>query len=322
MDQLKSLLSFTQKQQTNLGFGLIALITAGSEHIFSVFAFKCPCNDMNFVYGNVCLLVPALALLILSYMLSSKTWKLFTGLCLRKSKLCRLNYAIGFLCVFLQVTTTAIVAPLSWIAVALLRGVYFECSMTGANITLFRRQLCNEKYPHCRTELDKFPCDGTAIPQSERMAVLSIIRAESQVLGWILIGSVMMFAFLLTCTARCYSPISYMQLKFWRMYTHKESAILDSYTAEHAEKLAKRNIKSFFDLTKPIPMKSPPRHAWEKISSFYKFRSMDEYYSILHKYVSTCEDLENPVERASVRSENDLSNPAALAFVDESKLVL
>ncbi|XP_067305702.1 calcium homeostasis modulator protein 6 [Pseudorasbora parva] len=322
MDKLKPLLSFTQKQQTNLGFGLIALITAGGEHVFSVFAFKCPCNDWNFIYGNVCLLVPAVALLILSYMLSNKTWKLFTGLCLRKSKLCRFNYAFGFLCVFLQITMTAMVAPLSWIAVALLKGVYFECSMTGANVTLFRRHLCNEKYPHCRTELEKFPCDGTAIPQSERAAVLSIIRAESQVLGWILIASVMMFTFLLTCMARCYSPISYMQLRFWRMYTQKESEFLDSYTAQHAEKLARRNITSFFELTKPIPMKSPPRQAWQKISSFYKFRSMDEYYSILHKYVCTCEDLENPAVRASLKSDHEFSNPAALAFVDEGKLVL
>lgn len=181
MDKLKPLLSFTQKQQTNLGFGLIALLTAGGEHVFSVFAFKCPCNDWNFIYGNVCLLVPAVALLILSYMLSNKTWKLFTGLCLRKSKLCRFNYAFGFLCVFLQITVTAMVAPLSWIAIALLKGVYFECSMTGANVTLFRSHLCNEKSPHCRTELEKFPCEGTTIPQSERTAVLSIIRAESQV---------------------------------------------------------------------------------------------------------------------------------------------
>lgn len=181
MDKLKPLLSFTQKQQTNLGFGLIALITAGSEHVFMVFAFKCPCNDYNFVYGNVCLLVPALALLILSYMLSNKTWKLFTGLCLRKSKLCRFYYVTGFLCIFLQITTTAMVAPLSWIAVALLRGVYFECSMTGANFTLFRSHLCSEELPHCRTDLEKFPCEGTTIPQSERVAVLSIIRAESQV---------------------------------------------------------------------------------------------------------------------------------------------
>lgn len=181
MDKLKPLLAFTQKQQTNLGFGLIALLTAGSEHIFSVFAFKCPCNDWNFIYGNVCLLVPALALLILSYMLSNKTWKLFTGLCLRRSKLCRFSYAFGFLCVFLQITTTAMIAPLSWIAVALLRGVYFECSMTGANITLFRHHLCNEKFPHCWKELEKFPCDSTSIPPSERMAVLAIVRAESQV---------------------------------------------------------------------------------------------------------------------------------------------
>lgn len=106
------------------------------------------------------------------------------------------------------------------------------------------------------------------------------------------------------------------------MYTQKESEFLDNYTAQHAENLAKRNITSFFDLTKPIPMKSPPRQAWEKISSFYKFRSMDKYYSILHKYVCTCEDLENPAVRPSMRSENDFSNPAALAFVDEGKLVL
>lgn len=181
MDKLKPLLTFTQKQQTNLGFGLIALLTAGSEHIFSVFAFKCPCNDWNFIYGNVCLLVPALALLILSYMLSNKTWKLFTGLCHRRSKLCRFSYSFGFLCVFMQITTTAMIAPLSWIAVALLRGVYFECSMTGANITLFRHHLCKEQFPHCWKELEKFPCDGTSIPQSERVAVLAIIRAESQV---------------------------------------------------------------------------------------------------------------------------------------------
>ncbi|XP_052000743.1 calcium homeostasis modulator protein 6 [Xyrauchen texanus] len=271
MDHLKPLLTFTQKQQTNLGFGLIALLTVGSEHVFSVFAFSCPCNDWNFIYGNVCLLVPALALLILSYMLSNKTWKLFTGLCLRKRKLFRFNYAFGFLCVFLQISVTAMVAPLSWIAVALLKGVYFECAMTGANVTLFRSHLCNDKYPHCRTELVQFPCDGTSVPKSERVAVLSIIRAESQVLGWILIASVMMVTFLLTCVARCHSPISYMQLKFWRMYSQKESELLHSYTAQHAEKLAKRNLTSFFELTKPTPMKSPPKKAWEKISSFYKF---------------------------------------------------
>lgn len=324
MDKLKSLFSFAQKQETSLGFGLISIITVGSEHVFSVFAFKCPCNDWNFVYGNVCLLVPAAALLILSYMLSNKTWKLFTGLCYRRSRLCRFSYTFGFLCVFLQITVTAMVAPLSWIAVALLKGEFFECSMTGANFTLFRRHICSDKYPHCRTDLEKFPCASTAtgIPQSEREAVLSLIRAESQVLGWTLIASVMLFTFLLTCMARCYSPISYMQLKFWKMYTQKESDFLDSYTSQHAENLAKRNITSFFELTKPIPIKSPPRQAWEKVSRFYKYQNMNQYYSILHKYVCTCEDLENPASRGSVRSENDFSNPAALAFVDESKMVL
>ncbi len=60
------------------------------------------------------------------------------------------------------------------------RGV-FRVLNDWHHMTLFRRHLCNDKIPHCRTELEKFPCDGTAIPQSERVAVLSIIRAESQV---------------------------------------------------------------------------------------------------------------------------------------------
>ncbi|XP_029499464.1 calcium homeostasis modulator protein 6-like isoform X1 [Oncorhynchus nerka] len=326
MDMFKTVLKIVQKQQTSLGFGLVALLTAGGEQIFSSVVFKCPCSGWNFSYGMVFLLVPALALLVLGYVMSNKTWKLFTGLCLRKSKLCRFKYFCACGVVFFQITTTAVVAPVSWIAVALLNGNYFECAMTGINVTVFTNHLCDGKSPQCQDELYKFPCrSATHVPQSDSNDVLATLHAESQVLGWLLIASIMVFNLLLTCVARCNSPVSYLQLKFWRVYAQRESDLLESYTADHAEKLAERNLKSFFQQMPPEPVTTPPSHAWEKISSLYRFSTRDHYYSILHKYVEKCQD---PAEArdhrmSSVRSDGpDTANPSVLTFVDEGKMML
>eukprot|EP00063_Salmo_salar_P049558 XP_014024393.1 PREDICTED: protein FAM26F-like isoform X2 [Salmo salar] len=225
-----------------------------------------------------------------------------------------------------RITTTALVAPVSWIAVALLNGNYFECAMTGINVTVFTNHLCDGKSPQCQDELDKFPCGrATHVPQSDSNDVLATIRAESQVLGWLLIASIMVFNLLLICVARCNSPVSYLQLKFWRVYAQWESDLLESNMADHAEKLAERNLKSFFQQMPPEPVTTPPNQAWEKISSLYRFSTRDQYYSILHKYVEKCHD---PAEArdhrmSSVRSDGpDTANPSVLAFVDEGKMML
>ncbi|XP_041963880.1 calcium homeostasis modulator protein 6 [Alosa sapidissima] len=321
MDKFKVVMNLLQKRQTTIGFGAIPLLTAGAEHAFSNFAFRCPCSEWNFLYGTVSLLVPATALLILGYMLSNKTWKLFTGLCLKKSKLFRFKYLCGCFTVFTQITMTAMVAPVSWIAIALLNGVYFECIVTGTNITQLKSFLCSDKSDSCKTELYRLPCK-TSIPSADREAVLTTIRAQSQILGWLVIASIMLFSLLFTCMARCNSPVSYLQLKFWKTYSQKENNFFDKYATEHAEKLAERNIKSFFELSTPAPQPTPPKIAWEKVSSFYKFRTMDKYYSTVHKYVETCRNPENPMRVLSTKSgEGDLVNPAALAFLDEGMML-
>ncbi|XP_010863870.1 calcium homeostasis modulator protein 6 [Esox lucius] len=323
MDKFKTIISVVQKQQTSLGFGLVALLTAGGEQIFSSVVFECPCSVWNFTYGVVFLLVPALALLVLGYIMSNKTWKLFTGLCNRKSKFASLKNLCACGLVFFQITTSAVIAPVTWIAVALLNGKYFECAVTGVNVTVFTNHLCDGMTPQCQNELFKLPCGrAKAYPGSD--VVLATIRAESQILGWLLIASIMVFNLLLTCVARCNSPVSYLQLKFWKAYTQQESDLLEIYSSDHAKKLADRNLKSFFQLTPPEPVTTPPNRAWEKISSLYKFSSKNTYYSILHKYVETFHD---PAEakdyKMSVRSDGpDTVNPAALSFVDEGKMML
>ncbi|XP_055021081.1 calcium homeostasis modulator protein 6-like [Boleophthalmus pectinirostris] len=186
MDKFKTILNIANKQ-TSLSFGLVALLTAGSEQIFSSVVFQCPCNQLNFLYGFVFLLVPALALITLGFILSKKTWKLVTGLCRREEKVCgSCSRVKSLINVIFQISTFAFLAPSTWIAVALLNGVFIECAMTGTNMTLFNDHLCKgrEMEADCLKELHTFPCEIVGkVPKDERDEVLLTLKAESQVCG-------------------------------------------------------------------------------------------------------------------------------------------
>ncbi|KAM4633898.1 calcium homeostasis modulator protein 6 [Polymixia lowei] len=320
MDKFKTVLNIAEKSQANIGFGVVALLTAGGEQIFSSVVFNCPCNDWNFFYGMVFLLVPAFALLLLGYILSKKTWKLLTGLCLRKS-CCRLKTLIAGGVVLFQITTAAVVAPSTWIAVALLNGNYFVCAMTGVNVTVFKAHLCSDKSSKCQEELYKFPCSKST--NVDKDDVLATLRAESQILGWLLIASIMVSNLFLTCVARCNSPISYLQLKFWRAYAQKENDLLECYSAKHANELAERNLKSFFEQTPPEHFTTPSNQDWKKISSFYRFSTKDHFYSTMHQHVENRHEPDIGTMRlASVKSDSlGANNPTVLAFVDDGKTV-
>nr|XP_020478005.1 protein FAM26F [Monopterus albus] len=326
MDKFKIALNIANKQ-TNFGFGLVAILTAGGEQIFSSAVFKCPCNELNFLYGIVFLLVPALALLLLGYILSKKTWKLLTGVCQHRAKLCHWRKVAAAGMVLFQISTAALVAPSSWIAVALLNGNYYECAMTGTNVSTYNKHLCGATsyQAQCEKEVYRFPCGRPSnIPQTDREDVLLTVRAQSQILGWLLIASVMLSNLLLTCVSRCTSPISYLQLKFWRVYAHEESDMIDSYAPKHAKELAERNLKSFFNQTPPVDIITPSNKDWEKISSLYKFSTKSQYYSTLHHYVENCQMGNSGLLRmASVKS-NEVTddNPAVLHFVDDGRMSL
>ncbi|KAM9424990.1 calcium homeostasis modulator protein 6 [Pholidichthys leucotaenia] len=318
MDKFKTVLNVASKQ-TNLSFGLVALLTAGGEQIFSSVVFKCPCNELNFLYGIVFLLVPALALLLLGFILNKKTWKLLTGLCHRTKLLSCKRLATAAIILF-QIGCTALVAPSTWIAVALLSGNYYECAMTGTNMKAYNKHLCDDKNQeeNCVKELPKFPCRKS----SREEDVLLTVRAESQILGWLLIASIMLSNLLLSCVARCTSPISYQQLKFWKAYAHEESDLMESYSKKHAKELAERNLKSFFEKTPAKDFITPANKEWKKISSLYKFSTKDHYYSTLHQYVESCEETDKGMMRMiSIKSSESVDkNPAVLNFVDDSTI--
>ncbi|CAJ1061490.1 calcium homeostasis modulator protein 6 [Xyrichtys novacula] len=327
MDKFKTVLNIAN-QQSSLGFGVVALLTAGGEQIFSTVVFRCPCNSyFNFVYGMVFLLVPALALLLLGYILSKKTWKLITGLCRSGERSCGCKKMSTAVYVLFQISISALVAPSSWIAVALLSGNYFECAMTGTNVNSYYSHLCEgtSDAVKCQEELFRFPCgQEKEVPEADRDKVLLTLRAHSQILGWLLIASIMLFNLLLTCLGRCTSPISYLQLKFWRVYAREESCLIDSYTTKHAKELAERNVMSFFTMSSPDDIQTPSNKDWERISSLFKFSSKKQYYSTLHCCVENHEELDSgKVRMQSVRSTDSATvNPQVLDFVDDGRMTL
>ncbi|CAI5769989.1 Uncharacterized protein PODLI_1B014270 [Podarcis lilfordi] len=179
MDKFHAVFDFCLNHQKALGYGAVSLLTVGSERIFSAVVFKCPCNSWNMLYGLVFLLVPALILFLLGFLLSSQSWKILTGSC-APNRLCRCPHGTRFrhyLKVLGLVIVRASVAPLTWIAVALLGSRFYECAASGSSSV--QAYMCKGKGDECVEKMPQVPCQsGTAT--SEMQDILMSLQAQSQ----------------------------------------------------------------------------------------------------------------------------------------------
>ncbi|XP_019393767.1 PREDICTED: protein FAM26F [Crocodylus porosus] len=310
MEKFYIILDMCLSHKKVLGFSAVSLLTMGSERIFSAAVFKCPCNSWSMLYGLAFLLLPALVLFLLGYLLNTRTWKLLTGCCASRKRCSCSSPAHLSRC--LQVlwlsTVSSAVAPLTWIAVALLSASFYECAVSGSS--MFQNYLCKEHGPECRKQVAKIPCGGT-LPK-ELQNELTSLQAQSQVLGWILIAGFVTFVLISTCIKRCRSPVSFLQLKFWKIYLKKEQEFFDNKAKEHAAKMAERNVSCYFDSIELEPFYTPSNKAWWQISSLYAFNTKEQYYSMIHKYVSSEKD------KSISSAEGDMF-PQVLGFVDETE---
>lgn len=180
MEKFGALLDLHLKHHSALGYGLVTLVTAGGERIFSTVVFQCPCSaTWNFSYGLVFLLVPAMVLFLLGYVLSARTWRLLTGCCAPGARTCGGSGLRGVrVCV--QLSGVAAIAPFTWVAVALLGGAFYECAASGSDV--LARHLCLGRDPDCARQLPLVPC-GKA-PSADVQNLLKELRAQSQVRRW------------------------------------------------------------------------------------------------------------------------------------------
>ncbi|OXB76482.1 UNVERIFIED_CONTAM: hypothetical protein H355_014526 [Colinus virginianus] len=314
MEKLRTAMNFCIRYQKTLGYSIVSLLTIASEQIFSSVAFRCPCNSWNTLYGCVFLLVPALLLFLLGYMVNARTWILFTGSCTQGKKCCSGFWEKGCfsLKVLVPVTASTFVAPLTWIAVALLSASFYECAASGSSF--IRHRVCRDMGEQCLELLQKIPCEENVVREllkvNSTKAGLVSLRAQSQVIGWFLILAIVTVALISTCISHCVSPVSYFQLKFWKIYLKKEREHFEIKAKEHAANLAGRNINCFFEATNPTPFQTPSNEDWQKISLPYTFNQNDQYYSMIHKYINANRDQVRPLSGDQI--------PCVLGFVDEA----
>ncbi|XP_063247922.1 calcium homeostasis modulator protein 6-like [Prinia subflava] len=285
MNELQKVVDFCIRHQTILGCSTVSLLTVASERIFSSVVFQCPCNSGNMLYGCSFLLVPACVLFLLGFMVNPSTWHLLTGMCSQeKHPHCSTWEACAHFCqVLVPMTAKASVAPLTWIAVALLGANFYECAASGSS--LLERFFCKDTGADCRNQLLKVPCDEelSANFTSGRLS----LQAQSQLIGWFLIASIITMVLISTCVRHCCSPVSYLQLRFWEIYSKKEQELFEIKAKEHATQLAERNTTCFFETADPEPFCTPSNEDWQKISNPYTINSHEQYYSMIHKYVNT-----------------------------------
>nr|XP_013031150.2 calcium homeostasis modulator protein 6 [Anser cygnoides] len=303
MEKLRTAMDFCIRHQKILGYSIVSLLTAASEYIFSSVVFKCPCNSWNTVYGCVFLLVPAFVLFLLGYMINARVWLLVTGRCSPENQ-CSCDSCGNFRKVLMPVTASTLMAPFTWIAVALLSASFYECAASRSSF--IGKLVCRDIEKPGNASLEKIPCDKELFKEIGEFCSL---QAQSQIAGWLLIAIIMTLALIATCFSRCFSPVSYFQLKFWKIYLKKEREVFEIKAKDHAAKLAERNVHFFFEPADPAPFWTPRNEDWQKISFPYGFNTKEQHYSMIHKYVNT--------NRGKASSEGDQIH-TVLGFVDEA----
>ncbi|XP_051576123.1 calcium homeostasis modulator protein 5-like [Myxocyprinus asiaticus] len=305
MDSFKTVLRFLTNQKSTIGYSFMAIFTIGSERIFSMVSFQCPCNrEQNFVYGVTFLLGPAIVFMIISLFVSTRFWRLYTGCCLNPFKLCPKGNCLSCLTVFIKVLAGACIAPIMWLCVALLNGTFYECAVSGLDKNMVVDLFCKNKTPECREELAQVPCSKSQLSPDDNKELLLMLRAQSQILGWSIVIFSAIAALIGTCFKNCRSQVSYLQLTFWKIYMQKEKEKFETFAEDYATKLAERNLKSFFDNKSPEPFSFPNHKAWEEISSIYTFTQSEQYYSNLQRYVE-CGDRDYSPEKHPVLQMED-----------------
>ncbi|XP_023668832.1 calcium homeostasis modulator protein 5 [Paramormyrops kingsleyae] len=306
MDVYKTVLNFLTNQKTTIGYSFMAALTIGGQRIFTMFSFQCPCNrSQNMMYGLTFLLAPAFVLLILGFFFSSRLWRLLTGCCLNPRKLCPRGNFLGCTFALLKVSVHAFVAPTMWLSVALLNGTFYECAVSGTDYNLIVKMFCKNETALCERELPKVPCGKTLLSPDDTNALLLMLRAQSQILGWCIIISVAAAGLAGTCYKNCRSQVSYMQLTFWKKYIDTEREKFDIYASDYATKLADRNLTSFFENRDPEAFPFPTHTAWEEVSALYNYSHSDQCYSTLQSFVEHGDRDSRPDKRPEMVALND-----------------
>ncbi|XP_016098579.1 calcium homeostasis modulator protein 2-like [Sinocyclocheilus grahami] len=275
--------------------GLIGLGTVVGQTAYNILAFHCPCSPKkNYLYGLTAIGVPALAFFVIGVMLNQNTWDIVSEC---RTKRCRKLSLTAAFALLGSVVGRAVVAPVTWTVISLLRGEAYVCAFSEfMNPSSLDGFFSSTPGPEI---MARFPCKDVPAPfMNYSGEVEHQLKYESQLLGWLLVGIISLSIFVLLCLKNCFSSLGYHQEAYWSQYCSSEQALFQRTAEVHAKYYAAENVKSFFgfvaleDEEKQLlevckGIKSViPRMEWNRVTGVYMYRETDDtpIYSRLNKW--------------------------------------
>ncbi|EHB15274.1 Protein FAM26D [Heterocephalus glaber] len=255
----------------------IAGWTVGGQQLFSSYIFRCPCQvGRNFYYGSVFLVVPALVLLVAGYALRGQMWTFASNYCCScgplQQRISPLEHRLACLR-FFSITGRALVAPLTWLAVTLLKGTYYQCAKSEFTSVDHYSVFDNVTASKREELLAGLPCDRPSASSDMilvRDEVALLHRYQSQMLGWILIILTTTAILVFCCLARCYS-LSTLQHHYWTHHLENERELFKQAAEEHSWLLIRQCIKKLFGFVPGSEdiqqIRIPSCQDWKEISA-------------------------------------------------------
>ncbi|XP_078068805.1 calcium homeostasis modulator protein 4-like [Mustelus asterias] len=292
------LLSFFKDKQKSILHVIISLVTIGSQQAFSFFTFNCPCKArMNLYYALAFTLVPGFVLLTFGYAVNDLTWKLIMSIRNGPKLSFNNNFKLTSY-VLCSITGTALVAPITWTAITLLNGLYYQCGLSEF-LSVDSWKVFENLTIHERKDiLARFPCLQMSIKEIANISEIRnegnrILLFESQMAGWILVASVTFIGFLCVCIPRYCSPLCFLHLSYWAQYVENEDLLFGRTLKRHSQLYALKHIKMFFGLTpeeKEVKrIRLPAKNDWKMISGINMFTKLGHdpcQYSLLHSWAN------------------------------------
>ncbi|XP_020644587.3 calcium homeostasis modulator protein 2 [Pogona vitticeps] len=293
VENFRFLSLFFKSKDVMIFNGLVALGTVGSQELFSVVAFHCPCSPArNYIYGLAAIGVPALALFVIGIIWNNHTWNLVSECHKRGTK--NFSAAANFL-IFGSVMGRAAVAPVTWSVISLLRGEAYVCALSEF---IDPASLSNFPAGYGADTMARFPCNDLPVNVTHfKDEVIRRLKYESQLIGWMLIGAVAVLVFITKCLKHCCSPLSYRQEAYWNQYRSNEAKLFQRTAEIHSKMVAANNVQHFFgfvcldkeeqELVKEFAVTNiQPRSQWDDVTGVYIYRENNGFplYSRLHKW--------------------------------------
>ncbi|XP_055976290.1 calcium homeostasis modulator protein 2-like [Sorex fumeus] len=276
---------------------LVALVTVVGQELFSLFAFHCPCTPgLNFQYGLMTIGGPALVFFFISIILNNQTRNLVAECRCHKTKKCSI---ITTFLLLKSILVRALVAPVTWLAISLLRGEAYVCAFSEfvdpSSLTAGDESF---HLSDATWVLARFPCrEGPANLSDFQEEVNRRLNYESQYLGWLFIFSMANLLLVIKFFQSCGSKFGYRQEAYLTSYLANEERLFQRTAEVRSLAMAANNVKRFFGFValnkedEELVAKFPAQGThlklqWDKITGSYLFQERLglPLYSRLHEW--------------------------------------